>query len=68
MEEIVAMHDEFVRFYGLEEEGDGLQEWMRWEELERMPVEVREVVAGKDGEDMGSWMPLYRYTLWLNFG
>ncbi|ONK67500.1 uncharacterized protein A4U43_C05F690 [Asparagus officinalis] len=60
MEELVAMHEEMLGFYGPEREEDGvLPEWLRWEEVERLPETVREVVMGGSGEEMGSWMPLY---------
>nr|CAD1833441.1 unnamed protein product [Ananas comosus var. bracteatus] len=36
MEELVAMHSEFVRYYGLEKR-QGRPDWMKWEELERLP-------------------------------
>lgn len=58
MEELVAMHAEFVQFYGPDER-PGLPEWMKWEELEKLPLALREVVMGEDGEELGSWMPLY---------
>ncbi|XP_026656152.1 integrator complex subunit 9 homolog isoform X5 [Phoenix dactylifera] len=58
MEELVAMHAEFVQFYGPDER-PGLPEWMKWEELEKLPPALREVVMGEDGEELGSWMPLY---------
>ncbi|XP_038988747.1 integrator complex subunit 9 homolog isoform X3 [Phoenix dactylifera] len=57
MEELVAMHAEFVQFYGPDER-PGLPEWMKWEELEKLPPALREVVMGEDGEELGSWMPL----------
>nr|XP_029124089.1 integrator complex subunit 9 homolog isoform X7 [Elaeis guineensis] len=58
MEELVAMHAEFVQFYGPDER-PGLPEWMKWEELEKLPPALREVVMGEGGEELGSWMPLY---------
>ncbi|KAG1371128.1 integrator complex subunit 9 [Cocos nucifera] len=58
MEELVAMHAEFVQFYGPDER-PGLPEWMKWKELEKFPPALREVVMGEDGEELGSWMPLY---------
>ncbi|XP_072998949.1 uncharacterized protein [Typha latifolia] len=58
MEDLVAMHAEFVRYHG---PGDnvGLPEWMKWEELKILPLELRRIVMGEEGEELGSWMPLY---------
>lgn len=64
MEELVAMHAEFVQFYGPDERPE-LPEWMKWEELEKLPPVLRELVMGEDGEELGSWMPLYRFLSFL---
>uniref|UniRef100_A0A2N9I2M8 Beta-Casp domain-containing protein n=1 Tax=Fagus sylvatica TaxID=28930 RepID=A0A2N9I2M8_FAGSY len=57
MEDLVAMHMEFRQFYG--PEVSSFPQWMRWEELELLPSALREVVLGKDGAELGAWMPLY---------
>lgn len=60
MEELVSMQAEFVQFYGPDRR-PGFSEWMRWEELEKLSPELKKVVVGEAGEELGSWMPLYRY-------
>lgn len=62
MEELAAMHSEFVRYYGPEKR-QGRPDWMKWEELERLPIELRSVVMGEEGEELASWMPLYRLVI-----
>ncbi|CAN0909990.1 Integrator complex subunit 9 homolog [Linum grandiflorum] len=57
MEDLVSMNAEFLEFYGPRESGGPL--WMRWEELELLQPELKEVVVGKDGTDLAAWMPLY---------
>ncbi|KAM3685910.1 hypothetical protein ACJW31_11G155000 [Castanea mollissima] len=57
MEELVSMHMEFRQFYG--PEGSSFPQWMSWEELELLPSSLREVVLGKDGTELGAWVPLY---------
>ncbi|KAK3027184.1 hypothetical protein RJ639_042450 [Escallonia herrerae] len=57
MGDLVAMHMEFRQFYGPEE--SGLLQWMKWEELEMLPLAFRERILGKDGSELGGWMPLY---------
>ncbi|GAV79024.1 Beta-Casp domain-containing protein [Cephalotus follicularis] len=57
MEDLVSMHMEFRQFYGFEE--SGFPQWMDRKELELLPSALREIVFGKDGEELGSWMPLY---------
>ncbi|KAK3018804.1 hypothetical protein RJ639_005042 [Escallonia herrerae] len=58
MDDLVTMHMEFRQFYGPEE--SGLLQWMKWEELEMLPLAFRERILGKDGSELGGWMPLYR--------
>ncbi|XP_072965852.1 uncharacterized protein [Typha angustifolia] len=58
MEDLVAMHAEFVRYHG-PDDNVGLPEWMKWEELKILPLELRRIVMGEEGEELGSWMPLY---------
>ncbi|KAJ7949326.1 Integrator complex subunit 9 [Quillaja saponaria] len=57
MDDLVSMHVEFRQFYGCED--SGFPQWLRHEELELLPPELREVVLGKDGTELGGWMPLY---------
>lgn len=57
MEDLVLMHDEFRQFYGPEESNFPM--WLRQEELEILPSELRELIMGKDGVELGGWMPLY---------
>ncbi|KAG6679845.1 hypothetical protein I3842_13G011400 [Carya illinoinensis] len=57
MEDLVSMHMEFRQFYG--PEGSTFPRWMEEEELDLRPSALREVVLGKDGAELGGWMPLY---------
>ncbi|XP_027341672.1 integrator complex subunit 9 [Abrus precatorius] len=57
LEDLVSMHAEFRQFYGPGE--CNFPTWMRQEELEMLPSELREIILGKDGVELGSWMPLY---------
>lgn len=58
MEDLVNMHKEFREFYGPEAEAPT---WMKWDNLELLPLELKKTVFGADGTDFGSWMRLYRY-------
>lgn len=58
MEDLLSMHAELRQFYGPED--SNFPPWLRQEELEILPSELREIISGKDGEELGSWMPLYR--------
>ncbi|KAK7356282.1 hypothetical protein VNO80_15550 [Phaseolus coccineus] len=58
MEDLITMHVEFGHFYGPEEAN--FPSWLRQEELEILPSELREIILGKDGLELGGWMPLYR--------
>lgn len=58
MEDLVAMNKEFQRFYGPEDE---VPQWMKWEEVELLPVELKKIALGTDGTEFVGWMPLYRY-------
>lgn len=60
MEELVEMHGEFVKVYGLEEDGC-LPKWMDMVELRKLSLALKEIVMGDNGEDLASWVPLYRY-------
>lgn len=58
MEDLVAMHMEYRQFYGPER--SNCPHWMEWEELEMLPFQLRDVALGRDGSELGGWMPLYR--------
>lgn len=58
MEDLVSMHAEFRQFYGPEE--SNFPRWLRQEELEILPSVLKEILVGKDGVELGGWMPLYR--------
>ena len=66
MEDLVSMHAEYNQFYGPDER-PGCPGWMEWEELEKLPLELRDIVMGKDGEELGSWMPLYRFVFLISW-
>ncbi|XP_057976614.1 uncharacterized protein LOC131163841 isoform X2 [Malania oleifera] len=57
MEDLISMQQEFRQFYG--PEGSCFPQWMKWEELEVLPSSLRERALGKDGSELGGWMPLY---------
>ncbi|KAL9252344.1 Integrator complex subunit 9-like protein [Drosera capensis] len=57
IEDLVAMHKEFRQFYG--PEGSDLPDWMKMDQLEKFPLQLKEIVLGKDGTRFGGWMPLY---------
>lgn len=57
MEDLVAMHAEFRQLYGPEE--SGCAQWMKWEALDMLPSVIKDIVIGKDGAELGSWMSLY---------
>ncbi|WOG92533.1 hypothetical protein DCAR_0311803 [Daucus carota subsp. sativus] len=57
MEDLVAMHAEFRQLYGPGE--SGCTQWMKWEELDMLSSVIKDIVIGKDGTELGSWMPLY---------
>ncbi|XP_031129963.1 integrator complex subunit 9-like isoform X2 [Ipomoea triloba] len=57
MEDLVAIHMELRQFYGAQE--SAFPEWVNWEKLELLPLELKEIVLGKHGIDLGGWMPLY---------
>lgn len=58
MEDLVSMHMEFRQFYGPED--SCFPQWLRWEELEVLQSEMKKIALGKDCEELGAWMPLYR--------
>ncbi|CAK9140265.1 unnamed protein product, partial [Ilex paraguariensis] len=57
MEDLVAMNMELRQFYGPDE--SGFPRWMKWDELEMLPLALKEIVVGKDGSELSGWMPLY---------
>ncbi|KAI7743871.1 hypothetical protein M8C21_030320 [Ambrosia artemisiifolia] len=57
MEDLVAMHMEYKQFYGPTE--TSLFQLLNWEELEALPPALKDVILGKDGTELGSWLPLY---------
>lgn len=59
MDDLVTMHKEFRQFYGPENSGAPAPQWMKWEELEFLPLELKDVALGADGTEFGGWMPLY---------
>ncbi|URE05802.1 Beta-Casp domain, partial [Musa troglodytarum] len=58
MEDLLSMHAELLQFYGADVK-PASPEWMKWEELEKLSPELKQVVLGEDGEELGAWMPLY---------
>ncbi|KAG8363697.1 hypothetical protein BUALT_Bualt19G0049400 [Buddleja alternifolia] len=54
MEDLVVMHEEFRQFYGPD-----ARKWMNWEEIELLPLELRQIVFGADGTEFGGWVSLY---------
>ncbi|KAK8630137.1 hypothetical protein V6N13_078947 [Hibiscus sabdariffa] len=57
MEDLVSMHMELKQFYG---PGDAsFPRWMKWEDLEILPSELKKIALGKYCEELGAWMPLY---------
>ncbi|KAK7273538.1 hypothetical protein RIF29_14593 [Crotalaria pallida] len=60
MEDLVSMHAELRQFYGPKK--SDFPQWLRQEELEILPSVLREIILGKDGEELGGWMRLYSAT------
>ncbi|KAL9152175.1 hypothetical protein ABFS82_11G103000 [Erythranthe guttata] len=56
MEDLVAMHKEYRQFYGPEYDSP---EWMKWDELDSLPIELKQILFGADGAGFAGWMPLY---------
>ncbi|XP_038679350.1 integrator complex subunit 9 homolog isoform X2 [Tripterygium wilfordii] len=44
-------------FYG--PEASNYPQWMKWEELELLPSALKDIALGKDGTELGGWIPLY---------
>ncbi|XP_021750682.1 integrator complex subunit 9-like [Chenopodium quinoa] len=57
MEDFLSMHREFRQFYGPED--SGCANWMKWEELVKFPPSIQEIILGKEGTELGGWLPLY---------
>ncbi|KAK9138763.1 hypothetical protein Sjap_009357 [Stephania japonica] len=57
MEDLVSMHMNVKQNYGPAD--SGLPQWMKWEALESLHLEVRNIVMGNDGAQLGGWQPLY---------
>ncbi|MED6109247.1 hypothetical protein PIB30_116932 [Stylosanthes scabra] len=57
MRDLVSMHGELKQFYG--PMVADFPEWMRKEEVEKIPSALREIILGKDGAELGGLMPLY---------
>uniref|UniRef100_A0A7N0T5Q8 Beta-Casp domain-containing protein n=2 Tax=Kalanchoe fedtschenkoi TaxID=63787 RepID=A0A7N0T5Q8_KALFE len=57
MKDIVSMHTEFKQIYGPGE--SEFPDWMRWENLEKLPSKLEEIAAGELGVELNAWMPLY---------
>uniref|UniRef100_A0A7N0UT53 Beta-Casp domain-containing protein n=1 Tax=Kalanchoe fedtschenkoi TaxID=63787 RepID=A0A7N0UT53_KALFE len=57
MKDIVSMHTEFKQIYGPDE--SEFPDWMRWENLEKLPSKLEEIAAGELGVELNAWMPLY---------
>ncbi|GLJ46620.1 hypothetical protein SUGI_0982320 [Cryptomeria japonica] len=57
VEELLAMHLEFVQLYGLS--NTVLPLWLDFRELEATSVKLRERLYGEDGIGIGNWHPLY---------
>ncbi|KAK6933940.1 hypothetical protein RJ641_036834, partial [Dillenia turbinata] len=57
MKDLLSMHMEFREFYGWMD--SGFPEWMRWTQLEMLPLAISEIVLGQDWTNLGGFMPLY---------
>lgn len=60
MKDLISMHEEFRNFYGPVD--SSCPQWMNWKELELLPSLLKEIALGKDGTELGGWMPLYSAT------
>lgn len=58
MEDLVSMHMEFRRFHGPED--SSFPWWMKNLDRKEVPALLKKVVFGESGDDLGSWMRLYR--------
>ncbi|KAK8961784.1 hypothetical protein KSP40_PGU013944 [Platanthera guangdongensis] len=57
MDDLVSMHAEYVQFYG--HGNTAFPQWMGWDELERLPLKLREAAIGENAGELGCWLPLY---------
>ncbi|XP_062109029.1 uncharacterized protein LOC133819731 [Humulus lupulus] len=57
MEDLVSNHMEYKQYYGVKE--SVFPQGMKFEELDQLPPTLKEIALGKDGENLGGWMPLY---------
>ncbi|KAI3740443.1 hypothetical protein L2E82_30872 [Cichorium intybus] len=57
MKDLITMHMEYKQLYGHED--NNFLQLMNWENLETFPSEIKDIILGKDGTELGSWMPLY---------
>lgn len=58
MEDLLFMHREFKLFYGPAE--PGFPQWMQWEELDKLPSSLQEIISGNNGTELSGWLSLYR--------
>lgn len=59
MEDLVSMHMEFRRLHGPPEDSS-FPWWTKNLDGEDVPALLKNVVFGENGDDLGSWMRLYR--------
>uniref|UniRef100_A0A453G8J0 Beta-Casp domain-containing protein n=1 Tax=Aegilops tauschii subsp. strangulata TaxID=200361 RepID=A0A453G8J0_AEGTS len=57
MGELMEMHSEFVRYYGLDT--DGSPKWMQGEKLHKLLSSLQNIVIEDEGMDLAPLMPLY---------
>lgn len=58
MEDLVSMHAEFRCFHG--PDNSSFPGWIKNLDREQEPALLKKVVFGESGDDLGSWMRLYR--------
>lgn len=58
MEDLVSMHMEFRRLHGPED--SSFPWWTKNLDGEEVPSVLKNLVFGENGDDLGSWMRLYR--------
>lgn len=58
MGDILSMHMEFRQIYGPED--SEFPDWLRWENLEKLPLRLKEIAIGEGCAELNSWKPLYR--------
>ncbi|MCL7039685.1 hypothetical protein MKW94_016216 [Papaver nudicaule] len=57
MLDLVSMQKEFRQYYGTNQ--SEYPRWMTWEGLKLLHPTVKNIAAGENGADLGSWQPLY---------